>query len=74
MLLVLPVANQFRAWKNSVYQNVLQASGREDDKVLAWIREVERDGARPEDFAERTEEFATPRSKDRSVSDVARHW
>ncbi len=55
----LPTASQFRAWKTSVYQSVLQASGREDDKVLSWIREVEKPGAKPEDFADKTKEFAT---------------
>ena len=55
----LPTANQFRAWKTAVYQIVLQASGREDDDVLSWIREVETQGAKPEDFAEKTKEFAT---------------
>ena len=69
---VLPAANQFRAWNNPVYQKILQASGREDDKGLAWKREVERDGARPEDMAERR--VRDRRAKDRSVSDDARHW
>ena len=50
----LPTASQFRAWNTSVYQSVLQASGREDDKVLSCIREVEKPGAKPEDFAEKT--------------------
>ena len=54
----LPAATQFRARKTSVYQSVLQASGREDDKVLSWIREVETPGAKPEDFAEKTKDFA----------------
>ena len=55
----LPTASQFRARKTSVYHSVLQASGREDDKVLSWIREVENPGAKPEDFADKTKEFAT---------------
>ena len=42
-----------------MYQIVLQASGREGDDVLSWIREVETQGAKPEDFAEKTKEFAT---------------
>ena len=55
----LPTANQFRAWKTTLYQSVLQASGREDDRVLSWIREVETPGAKPEDFADKTKELAT---------------
>ncbi len=38
---VLPAANQFRAWNNPVYQKILQASGREDDEVLARLRAFE---------------------------------
>ncbi len=37
----------------------MQASGREDDRVILWIREVETKGAKPEDFAEKTKEFLT---------------
>ncbi len=59
----LPEGNQFRAWKTAVYQSVLQASGREDDRVLLWIREVEARGAKPGDLAEKTKDFATPDRK-----------
>ena len=38
---------------------MLQAFGREGDKVLSWIREVEKPGAKPEDSADTTMEFAT---------------
>ena len=61
----MPDGNQFRAWKTAVYQSVLLASGREGDKVLAWLREVETRGARTEDFAEKTKDFA---SLDRKVA------
>ena len=47
---VLPSANQFRAWKHTVYTNVNAASGRDDDKVLAFIRACEKDDAKVEDF------------------------
>ena len=67
----LPTASQFRARKTSIYQSVLQASGREGDKVLSWIREVEKPGATPEDLADKTEEFATLDRESRSVSDQA---
>ena len=46
----LPSANQFRAWKHTVYQNVNAASGRRDDKALEWIRECERIDALPAEF------------------------
>ncbi len=55
----LPAASSFRALETSVYQSVLQASGREDDKLLSWIREAENPGAKPEDFADKTKELAT---------------
>ncbi len=58
----LPTASQFRARKTSVYQSVLQAFGREDDKVLLRIRE---------DFADETKDFATIDRQSRSVSDQA---
>jgi hypothetical protein len=37
----LPGAAGFRAWKNLTYAELNKASGRPDDKVLAWPREVE---------------------------------
>ena len=37
----LPTAAQYRAWRNLVYQSINTASGRPDDKALAWAREVE---------------------------------
>ena len=61
----LPTASQFRARKTSVHQSVLQASGREDDRVLSWIREVETPGAKLEDIADKTKELAT---RDRKVA------
>ncbi|MDP7544528.1 MAG: hypothetical protein QGG31_02035, partial [Anaerolineales bacterium] len=56
---VLPTANQFRAWKHTVYQNVNAASGRHDDKALEWIRECERIGSLPEEFKTCHRRFAT---------------
>ena len=37
----LPQANQFRAWKNTLYQAANSAAGRDDDKALLWVRKVE---------------------------------
>ncbi len=50
----LPAASQRRARRATVYQSILQAAGREDDGVLSWIREVESQGGKPGDFAEKT--------------------
>ena len=35
----------------------LWARGRHSDRVLSWIREVEKPGAKLEDFADKTKEF-----------------
>ena len=49
----LPTASQFRAELGKPrYTRVHEASGREGDRVLSWIREVEKPGAKPEDFAD----------------------
>ena len=37
----LPTPAQFRAWKNTLYQNVNSASGRYDDQAIKWVMEVE---------------------------------
>ena len=55
----LPTANQFRAWKSSVYHAVNACSGRPDDKAVAWMLETAREGAVQEDFREPGPRFAT---------------
>ena len=47
--LPLPTVPQFRAWKNVLYQNMNTASGRPDDKALAWARQAE-DESLPDDY------------------------
>ena len=37
----LPTPAQFRAWKNTLFQNVNAASGRMDDKALEWVMKTE---------------------------------
>ena len=50
----LPRLAQYEAWRNTLFQNTDVASGRKDDKVLAWLQEVEDFEKYPEDarFAE----------------------
>ena len=55
----LPTANQFRAWKSSVYHAVNACSGRPDDKAVAWMLETAREGAVQEDFRDPGPRFAT---------------
>ena len=57
---MLPSANQFRAWKHTVYTNVNAASGRCDDKVLVFIRACEKTDAKVEDFRDVSEVAHNP--------------
>ena len=55
----LPVAQQLRAWKHALYQNITAASNRRDDRALTWANAVEAKGSKIEDFATSPEEFVT---------------
>ena len=37
----MPRVAQFRAWKQTVFQNTNAASGRPDDLALVWVRQVD---------------------------------
>ena len=48
----LPTPAQYRAWKNTVFQNINAASGRPDDEALKWALECEDlDGVPDDDLA-----------------------
>ena len=54
----LPTANQFRGWKNTAYQNVNSASGRADDKTVAWLRATDDHLKCSDDFRDSQKRFA----------------
>ena len=54
-----PSANQFRAWKNLVFQALNACSGRPDDKAIAWLLETETEGKEQTDFRESGFRFPT---------------
>ncbi len=58
-LSALPRQTRSELGRTKLYLIVSQASGREDDKVLSWIREVETKEAKPEYFAKLSMDFAT---------------
>ena len=47
----LPSPGQFRAWKNTVFQNVNVAAQRDDDKALVWVSQVDDQNITDEDLA-----------------------
>ena len=49
----LPKAGQFRAWKNTVFQNVNVAAQRDDDEALEWVSQVDDVNVTDEALAER---------------------
>ena len=57
--LPLPTVPQFRAWKNVLYQNINTASGRPDDKALAWARQAEDESLPDDHFQKVPRIFAT---------------
>ena len=48
----LPSAGQFRAWKNTVFQNVNVAAQRDDDKALVWVSRVDDPNVTDEELTE----------------------